>query len=165
MNTNPRKVLTIGLSGGGSLKVNADNLDSLSKAVGMFSPADLNAIMRAIQTYKHCTSKLKEMEDLVNKEWYNVCIIKKQISETFPEYTLPMSSCNTERQIQFMEDFGSTIICCTPSYALNLSEAIEEKGVKDKLKLRAGIFGAEPWTEEMRKDIEKDIILKGVIRT
>lgn len=79
--------------------------------------------------------------------------------------TLPMSSCNTERQIQFMEDFGSTIICCTPSYALNLSEAIEEKGVKDKLKLRAGIFGAEPWTEEMRKDIEKDIIIKGVIRT
>ena len=63
VDTNPRKVLTIGLSGGGSLKVNVDNLDDLSKAVGMFSPADLNAIMRAIQTYKHCTSKLKEMED------------------------------------------------------------------------------------------------------
>ena len=68
--------------------------------------------------------------------------------------TLPMSSGNTERQLQFMEDLGSTIICCTPSYALNLGEAIKEKGIKDKLKLKAGIFGAEPWTEEMRHDIE-----------
>lgn len=65
--SNPRKVLTIGLSGGGSLKVNVDNLDELSRAVGMFSPADLNAIMKAIQTYKHCTSKLKEMEDEENE--------------------------------------------------------------------------------------------------
>ena len=67
VNTNPRKVLTVGLSGGGSLKVNVDNLDDLSKAVGMFSPADLNAIIKAIQTYKHCTSKLKEMEDEENE--------------------------------------------------------------------------------------------------
>ncbi|MCF0130634.1 MAG: phenylacetate--CoA ligase [Pseudobutyrivibrio sp.] len=74
--------------------------------------------------------------------------------------TLPMSSGNTERQIQFMEDLGSTIICCTPSYALNLGEAIQEKGVKDKLKLKAGIFGAEPWTEEMRRDIEDMLGIK-----
>lgn len=74
--------------------------------------------------------------------------------------TLPMSSGNTERQLQFMEDLGSTIICCTPSYALNLGEAIKEKGIKDKLKLKAGIFGAEPWTEEMRRDIEDALGIK-----
>jgi len=74
--------------------------------------------------------------------------------------TLPMSSGNTERQLQFMEDLGSTIICCTPSYALNLGEAIKEKGIKDKLKLKAGIFGAEPWTEEMRRDIENALGIK-----
>ena len=74
--------------------------------------------------------------------------------------TLPMSSGNTERQLQFMEDLGSTSICCTPSYALNLGEAIKEKGIKDKLKLKAGIFGAEPWTEEMRRDIEESLGIK-----
>ena len=74
--------------------------------------------------------------------------------------TLPMSSGNTERQLQFMEDLGSTIICCTPSYALNLGEAIKEKGIKDKIKLKAGIFGAEPWTEEMRHDIEDALGIK-----
>ncbi|MDD7223891.1 MAG: phenylacetate--CoA ligase [Lachnospiraceae bacterium] len=74
--------------------------------------------------------------------------------------TLPMSSGNTERQLQFMEDLGSTIICCTPSYALNLGEAIKEKGIKDKIKLKAGIFGAEPWTEEMRRDIEDALGIK-----
>ena len=74
--------------------------------------------------------------------------------------TLPMSSGNTERQLQFMEDLGSTIICCTPSYALNLGEAIKEKGIKDKLKLKAGIFGAEPWTEEMRRDIQDSLGIK-----
>lgn len=74
--------------------------------------------------------------------------------------TLPMSSGNTERQLQFMEDLGSTIICCTPSYAANLGETIHERGVKDKLKLKAGIFGAEPWTEEMRRDIEQSLGIK-----
>ena len=74
--------------------------------------------------------------------------------------TLPMSSGNTDRQLQFMEDLGSTIICCTPSYALNLGEAIKEKGIKDKIKLKAGIFGAEPWTEEMRRDIEASLGIK-----
>lgn len=74
--------------------------------------------------------------------------------------TLPMSSGNTERQLQFMTDLGSTIICCTPSYAANLGEAVNERGLKDKIKLKAGIFGAEPWTEEMRRNIEKSLGLK-----
>ncbi|MBR4588729.1 MAG: phenylacetate--CoA ligase [Lachnospiraceae bacterium] len=74
--------------------------------------------------------------------------------------TLPMSSGNTERQLQFMQDLGSTILCCTPSYALNLAESIEERGIRDKISLKAGIFGAEPWTEEMRREIEKRLGLK-----
>ena len=74
--------------------------------------------------------------------------------------TLPMSSGNTERQIQFMTDLGSTILCCTPSYAANLAEAIHGGGFRDKIKLKAGIFGAEPWTEEMRHNIEEALGIK-----
>ena len=59
-----------------------------------------------------------------------------------------------------MTDLGSTILCCTPSYAANLGEAVNEKGLKDKIKLKAGIFGAEPWTEEMRQNIEKSLGIK-----
>ncbi len=74
--------------------------------------------------------------------------------------TLPMSSGNTERQIQFMTDLGSTILCCTPSYAAYLGESIREMGVKDRIKLKAGIFGAEAWTEEMRRGIESSLGIK-----
>ena len=74
--------------------------------------------------------------------------------------TLPMSSGNTDRQIQFMTDLGSTILCCTPSYAAYLAETICEKGLRDKIKLKAGIFGSEAWTEEMRRDIEDKLGIK-----
>ena len=73
---------------------------------------------------------------------------------------VPTSSGNTARQIQTMVDFGSTVLCCTPSYAMYLGESIEEMGVKDQLKLKAGIFGAEPWTETMRQEIEKKLNIK-----
>ena len=74
--------------------------------------------------------------------------------------TIPMSSGNTDRQIQFMADLGSTVLCCTPSYAAFLGESIAERGVKDQLKLKAGIFGAEAWTEEMRHNIENSLGIK-----
>ena len=75
--------------------------------------------------------------------------------------TLPMSSGNTERQIQFMMDLKSTILCCTPSYAAFIGESLKEKGYKPEDNcLKAGIFGAEPWTEEMRRDIEKSLGIK-----
>ncbi len=74
--------------------------------------------------------------------------------------TLPMSSGNTERQIQFMTDLGATILCCTPSYAAYLTESIYEKGMRDRIKLKAGIFGAEAWTQEMRHDIESKLGIK-----
>ena len=75
--------------------------------------------------------------------------------------TLPMSSGNTERQIQFMMDLDSTILCCTPSYAAYIGEALKEQGFKpEDNKLKAGIFGAEPWTEAMRHEIEKSLGIK-----
>ena len=75
--------------------------------------------------------------------------------------TLPMSSGNTERQIQFMTDLGATILCCTPSYAAYIGETLKEQGYKpEDIPLRAGIFGAEPWTEEMRKSIEGTLGIK-----
>ena len=68
---------------------------------------------------------------------------------------LPVSTGNTKRQIQLFQDFGSTILCCTPSYAMYLGETMREMGISpDSIKLRAGIFGAEPWSLEMKKHIE-----------
>ncbi|MGN0656998.1 MAG: phenylacetate--CoA ligase family protein [Ruminiclostridium sp.] len=76
---------------------------------------------------------------------------------------IPVSTGNTKRQINIIKDFGSTVICCTPSYALYLAETMEEEGItKDDIKLKAGLFGAEPWTEEMRKDIESKLGLKAL---
>jgi len=75
--------------------------------------------------------------------------------------TLPMSSGNTERQIQFMTDLSATILCCTPSYAAYIGETLKEQGyTPDQIPLKAGIFGAEPWTEEMRRSIEKTLGIK-----
>ena len=74
---------------------------------------------------------------------------------------IPVSTGNTKRQITVMKDFGSTVICCTPSYALYLAETLGELGLtKDDLKLKAGLFGAEPWTEEMRHQIEDGLGIK-----
>lgn len=68
---------------------------------------------------------------------------------------IPMSSGNTAKQIQLMHDFGPTAIACTPSYALYLAEAMQKTGIpREEFKLRIGIFGAEPWTENMRREIE-----------
>ncbi len=76
---------------------------------------------------------------------------------------IPISGGNTVRQIQLMHDFGSTVLACTPSYALFLSEAIQESGIKrEDLKLRVGVFGAEPWTENMRREIEDKLRIKAI---
>ena len=74
---------------------------------------------------------------------------------------IPISSGNTQRQITFMQDLKSTVLCCTPSYAAYLGETLKDMGLTPKdIHLKAGIFGAEPWTEEMRRDIEKSLGLK-----
>jgi len=76
---------------------------------------------------------------------------------------IPISGGNTIRQIQLMRDFGTTILACTPSYALFLAEAIQESGIKrEELKLKAGVFGAEPWTENMRREIEDKLRIKAI---
>jgi len=68
---------------------------------------------------------------------------------------IPVSSGNTERQIKIMKDFGSTVLVATPSYALYMAEIAQELNMVDDLKLRVGLFGAEPWSENMRKELEK----------
>ena len=75
--------------------------------------------------------------------------------------TVPTSSGNTERQIMFIMDLSATILCCTPSYAAYLGESMKEMGYgPDDIPLKAGIFGAEAWSEEMRRDIEKTLGIK-----
>ena len=72
-----------------------------------------------------------------------------------------MSSGNTEKQITLMHDFGSTVLCCTPSYALYLADAIKDSGLpREEFRLKIGAFGAEPWTENMRNEIEEKLGIK-----
>ncbi len=81
-------------------------------------------------------------------------------AEKLGALVIPMSSGNTPLQIQTMIDFGATVLCCTPSYAMYLAEEVQKMGVKDQLKLRIGIFGAEPWSENMRAKIEESLGIK-----
>jgi phenylacetate-CoA ligase len=84
-------------------------------------------------------------------------------SEEIGATVIPVSGGNTKRQLQIMRDFGSTVLACTPSYALFLAEAMEEDGIKrEEYKLRVGIFGAEPWTENMRREIEAKWKIKAI---
>ncbi len=74
---------------------------------------------------------------------------------------IPVSSGNTKRQMQILQDFGSDFLCCTPSYAMYIGESLKEAGIdSSKLPLRAGIFGAEAWSENMRREIEKSLNIK-----
>jgi len=76
---------------------------------------------------------------------------------------IPVSSGNTARQIMLMKDFGTTLLACTPSYALYIAETLGEMGLEPKdLSLRAGVFGAEPWSERMRKEIEARLSIKAI---
>lgn len=84
-------------------------------------------------------------------------------TENLGASVIPISGGNTSKQIQLMEDFGSSVICCTPSYALNIAEVLKEMKVDPAtLKLRVGIFGAEPWSEAMRKEIEAKLQIKAI---
>jgi len=76
---------------------------------------------------------------------------------------IPISGGNTQRQLMIMQDFGSTVLCCTPSYALNLADISDQQGIDIKnFRLRVGIFGAEPWSERMRDEIQKRLNIKAV---
>ena len=80
--------------------------------------------------------------------------------EHFGATVIPISAGNTQRQMNTMVDFGATTLTCTPSYAMYLAESIEEAGLRDKIKLNQGIFGAEPWTENMRQEIQNKLGIK-----
>src|SRR5439155_11520796 len=76
---------------------------------------------------------------------------------------VPISGGMTERQVLMLEDLGGQVLCCTPSYALNLAQTLAERGVgRDRLKLRVGIFGAEPWTDAMRDALERQLGIKAL---
>jgi phenylacetate-CoA ligase len=76
---------------------------------------------------------------------------------------VPISGGNTKRQLQIMKDFGSTVIACTPSYALYMAETLAEEGIQaEELNLRVGVFGAEPWSDNMRKEIERQLNIKAL---
>lgn len=82
-------------------------------------------------------------------------------AETIGCTVVPISGGNTRRQLQLMSDFGSTVLACTPSYALHLGDALEEFGYTlADMKLKIGVFGAEPWTENMRLELEKKLGIK-----
>jgi phenylacetate-CoA ligase len=84
-------------------------------------------------------------------------------TENLGASVIPISGGNTSKQIQLMEDFGSSVLCCTPSYALNIAEVLKEMKIDiGSLKLRVGIFGAEPWSEAMRKEIETKLRIKAI---
>ena len=82
-------------------------------------------------------------------------------AETIGATVIPMSSGNTQKQLMFMQDMKSTVLCCTPSYALTLAEGLKKAGLTpDDIHLKAGVFGAEPWTQGMRGEIEKGLGLR-----
>lgn len=84
-------------------------------------------------------------------------------TENLGASVIPISGGNTQKQIQLLQDFGSTVICCTPSYVLHIAEVLEEMKIDPStLKLRVGVFGAEPWSENMRRDIEKKLKIKAI---
>jgi phenylacetate-CoA ligase len=84
-------------------------------------------------------------------------------TENLGASVIPISGGNTQKQIQLLQDFGSTVLCCTPSYSLHIAEVLEEMKIDpSELKLRVGIFGAEPWSENMRKEIEAKLKIKAI---
>jgi phenylacetate-CoA ligase len=84
-------------------------------------------------------------------------------TENLGATVIPISGGNTQKQIQLMQDFGTSVIACTPSYALFLAEVMKDMNIEpESLKLRVGIFGAEPWSENMRKEIESKLKIKAI---
>ena len=116
-----------------------------------------------VDLWGECVARCLTMAGLTNEDLVHVCYGYGLFTggmgldlgaKALGAMAIPMSSGNTKRQMTCMEDFGATAIACTPSYALYLAESLQEAGVVDRLQLKAGIHGAEPWTVEMRKKIE-----------
>lgn len=117
-----------------------------------------------VEVWGECVARALTMAGLSDKDRIHVCygygLFTGGMGLDFGAQTLgatviPMSAGNTKRQIMCMEDFEATAFACTPSYALYLAESIKDAGLLDNMKLKVGIHGAEPWTDEMRKKIEE----------
>ncbi len=144
------------------VKLHATSGTTGKRVIACYTQADLDI-------WYDCTARALAAAGVTNEDVCQVCYGYGLFtggfglnggSERIGCLTLPMSSGGTDRQLQFMVDLGSTVLCCTPSYAAYLAESIEERGLRDQIKLKAGIFGAEAWTEEMRHDIENRLGLK-----
>lgn len=116
-----------------------------------------------VEVWGECVARGLTMAGLTNEDRIHVCygygLFTGGMGLDYGAMALgamaiPMSAGNTKRQMMCMEDLGATAFACTPSYALYLAESIQEAGLVDHMQLKAGIHGAEPWTEEMRKKIE-----------
>ena len=128
----------------------------------------------------YTTADIDNWADCVARSLVNVGVTKKDIvhvaygyglftgglglhygAEKLGATVVPVSGGNTMRQLQLLKDFGATVLCCTPSYALFIADEMKANGIdKSDLKLRVGVFGAEPWSEEMRREIEDRLGLK-----
>ena len=117
-----------------------------------------------VESWSECMGRCLTMAGLTKEDVIHVCygygLFTGGMGADFGGQRIgamcvPMSAGNTQRQIMCMEDFQATALACTPSYALNLAEAIQAAGKVDAMKLKVGIHGAEPWTEEMRNRIEE----------
>lgn len=119
---------------------------------------------RDIETWEECVARVLSMGGITRNDIVQVSYGYGLFTgglgvhygvENLGATVVPLSTGNTKKQITMMEDFGVTAICCTPSYLLYLAEALEEAGKLDKIKLRTAFCGAEPWTENMRREIER----------
>lgn len=116
-----------------------------------------------VEVWGECVARCLSMAGLTQEDILHICygyglftggLGLDYGAQALGATAIPMSAGNTQRQMMCMEDFGATAFACTPSYALHLAESMREAGVIERLKIRAGIHGAEPWTAEMRKKIE-----------
>ena len=123
-----------------------------------------------VEVWGECVARCLTMAGLTRDDILHVCygyglftggLGAHAGAENIGASVIPMSSGNTEKQITLMHDFGSTVLCCTPSYALYLADAIKDSGYpREEFQLKVGAFGAEPWTENMRHEIEDKLGIK-----
>lgn len=121
---------------------------------------------RDIAIWSECVARILTMAGVTRDDSIHVCygyglftggLGVHYGTEYLGATAIPMSTGNTEKQLNVMLDFGATVLACTPSYAMHLAEALEETGRLDKIQLKAAILGAEPWTDNMRKQIESKL--------
>jgi phenylacetate-CoA ligase len=132
-------------------------------------PTVVGYTRRDIEIWNECMARCLTMAGASNEDIIHVCygyglftggLGGHYGAETIGATAIPASTGNTKRQLQMFTDMGSTVLLCTPSYAMYLGDAVREAGLRDQIKLRVGVFGAEPWTDEMRAQIEERLGLK-----